>query len=161
MTVDGSGMPSEGKKAPAITLKSGNGETVKLPDFKGKLVVLYFYPKDDTPGCTVEANDFQANIKAFERAGAVVLGVSPDSEKSHCKFADKFGLQFTLLADEKHEVAEKYGVWVEKSMYGKKYMGVQRATFLIDGEGKIAKVWPKVKPDGHAKEVLEAIKALK
>ncbi|NUM54655.1 MAG: thioredoxin-dependent thiol peroxidase [Candidatus Hydrogenedentes bacterium] len=152
-------MPTEGAKSPAFSLKSANGETVKLSGFKGKCVVLYFYPKDDTPGCTVEANEFQANAKAFEKAGAVVIGVSPDSEKSHCKFADKFGLTLTLLADEKHEVAEKYGVWVEKSMYGRKYMGVQRATFLIDENGRIAKVWPKVKPEGHAKEVLDAIKS--
>ena len=153
-------MPSEGAKAPAISLKSGDGSTVKLSGFKGKYIVLYFYPKDDTPGCTIEAKEFQASANAFEKANAVVVGVSPDSEKSHCKFAEKFGLGFTLLADEEHAAAEAYGVWVEKSMYGKKYMGVQRATFLIDPNGKIAKVWPKVKPEGHAKEVLEAIKRL-
>lgn len=153
------GIPKEGGKAPAVSLKDGDGNTVKLSDFKGKYVVLYFYPKDDTPGCTIEAKEFQASLKSFEKAGAVVLGVSPDSSQSHCKFADKFGLKFTLLADEGHVVTEKYGLWVEKSMYGKKYMGVQRATFLIDGDGKIAKAWPKVKPEGHAKEVLDAIKA--
>ncbi len=154
-----SGIPKEGSKAPAITLKGGNGDTVKLSDFKGKFVVLYFYPKDDTPGCTIEAKEFQASLAAFKKAGAVVIGISPDSEKSHCKFADKFGLKFTLLADEGHVVTEKYGLWVEKSMYGKKYMGVQRATFLIGGDGKIVKVWPKVKPEGHAKEVLDAIRS--
>ncbi|MBM3289693.1 MAG: thioredoxin-dependent thiol peroxidase [Candidatus Hydrogenedentes bacterium] len=152
-------MPAEGAKAPAITLKSGAGETVKLSEFKGKYVVVYFYPKDDTPGCTIEANEFQANAKAFEKAGAVVIGISPDSEKSHCKFAEKFGLTFTLLADEQHAAAEKYGVWVEKTNYGKTYMGVQRATFLIGPDGTIAKVCPKVRPEGHAKEVLGAIAA--
>ncbi|MCC6797487.1 MAG: thioredoxin-dependent thiol peroxidase [Candidatus Hydrogenedentes bacterium] len=151
-------LPKVGTKAPAISVKDGAGKTVKLSDFNGKPVVLYFYPKDDTPGCTVEAKEFQASMKTFEKAGAVVIGVSPDSQKSHCKFAEKFGLTFTLLCDEDHAVAEKYGLWVEKSMYGKKYMGVQRATFLIDGDGKIAKVWPKVKPEGHAAEVLAAIK---
>ena len=152
-------MPAVGTKAPAFALKSGNGETVRLSGLKGKFVAVYFYPKDDTPGCTIEANEFQANAKAFEKAGAVIVGISPDSVKSHCTFAEKFGLTFTLLADEQHEVAEKYGVWVEKSMYGKTYMGVQRATFLVDPEGAIANVWPKVKPEGHAKEVLDAIKA--
>jgi peroxiredoxin Q/BCP len=121
---------------------------------------VYFYPKDDTPGCTVEAKAFQAALPKFAKAGAEILGISPDGIESHCKFADKFGLEFTLLADENHAVAGKYGVWVEKSMYGKKYWGVQRATFLIDSEGRIANVWPKVKPDGHAEEVFAAIKAL-
>ena len=158
MPVEADQLPKVGTKAPAISVKDGAGKTVKLSDFKGKPVVLYFYPKDDTPGCTVEAKEFQASMKTFEKAGAVVIGVSPDSQKSHCKFAEKFGLTFTLLCDEDHAVAEKYGLWVEKSMYGKKYMGVQRATFLIDGDGKIAKVWPKVKPEGHAAEVLAAIK---
>lgn len=151
-------LPKVGTKAPAISLKDASGKTVKLSELRGKPVVLYFYPKDDTPGCTVEAKEFQASLKALEKTDAVVIGVSPDSEKSHCKFAEKFGLTFTLLCDEDHAVAEKYGLWVEKSMYGKKYMGVQRATFLIDGNGKIAKVWPKVKPEGHAAEVLSAIK---
>ena len=147
-----------GEKAPAFSAPNQDGKQVSLADFSGKKLVLYFYPKDDTPGCTVEAKEFQASMKTFEKAGAVVIGVSPDSQKSHCKFAEKFGLTFTLLCDEDHAVAEKYGLWVEKSMYGKKYMGVQRATFLIDGDGKIAKVWPKVKPEGHAAEVLAAIK---
>jgi peroxiredoxin Q/BCP len=153
-------IPAEGSQSPAVSLKNGEGEKVSLSDFKGKPVVLYFYPKDDTPGCTVEAKEFQSNLKSFEKAGAAVIGISPDSEASHCKFADKFGLEFTLWSDEGHKVAEKFGVWVEKSMYGKKYMGVQRATFLIDANGKIARVWPKVKPEGHAAEVLAAVKAL-
>lgn len=153
-------MPAEGSKAPAIELNASVGKKVKLSDFKGKPVVVYFYPKDDTPGCTVEAKGFQAHFADFRKAGAEILGISPDGVESHCKFAKKYGLQFTLLADEDHNVAEKYGVWVEKSMYGKKYMGVQRATFLVDAEGKLARVWPKVKPDGHATEVLEAIRSL-
>jgi peroxiredoxin Q/BCP len=150
-------MPSEGKPAPAFTLKSGAGDTVRLAALRGKKVVLYFYPKDDTSGCTLEANQFQENLGEFEARNAVVLGVSPDSCAKHVKFAGKYGLSFALLADEDHAVAEKYGVWVEKSMYGKKYMGIQRATFLIDEHGKIAQVWPKVKPDGHAREVLAAL----
>ncbi len=149
-----------GKKAPAIDLNSATGKKVKLADFKGKPVVVYFYPKDDTPGCTVEAKGFQSALAKFAKAGAEIVGISPDGVESHCKFADKYGLQFALLADEKHEVAEKYGVWVEKNMYGRKYWGVQRATFLVDQAGMIAQVWPKVKPDGHADEVLAAIKAL-
>lgn len=153
-------MPEEGKKAPSFTLPGSSGKNVKLSDYKGKNIVLYFYPKDDTPGCTVEAKGFRDHADAFENAGAVVLGVSPDGVTSHCKFRDKYDLNFELLADEEHAVAEKYGVWVEKSMYGKKYWGVQRATFLIDGSGKVAKVWPKVKPDGHPAEVLAAIAAL-
>ncbi|MCC6698067.1 MAG: thioredoxin-dependent thiol peroxidase [Candidatus Hydrogenedentes bacterium] len=153
-------MPAEGSKAPAIELKASTGKKVKLSDFKGKPVVVYFYPKDDTPGCTVEAKGFQAHFAAFRKAGAEILGISPDGVEAHCKFAVKYGLEFTLLADEDHTVAEKYGVWVEKSMYGKKYMGVQRATFLVDAEGKLARIWPKVKPEGHAEEVLEAIRSL-
>ena len=155
--VEPKGMPEEGKKAPAFTLPGSSGKKVKLSDLKGKPVVLYFYPKDDTPGCTVEAKGFRDHADAFDKFGAVVLGVSPDGVASHCKFRDKFDLNFELLADEDHAVAEKYGVWVEKSMYGKKYWGVQRATFLIDGTGKIAKVWPKVKPDEHPEEVLAAL----
>ncbi len=153
-------MPTEGSKAPAFAAIDSTGKTVKLQDMHGKPVVLYFYPKDDTPGCTLEAKGFQAHLPKFEKAGAVILGVSPDGEKSHCKFAEKYGLAYTLLTDEKHELCERYGVWVEKNNYGKKYWGVQRATFLIDKNGAIAKVWPRVKPDGHAEEVLEAIKGL-
>lgn len=154
------GMPAAGKKAPAFSLESSSGETVSLAGLKGQKVVLYFYPKDDTPGCTVEAQEFRASLDKFKKRGAVVLGVSPDDVKSHCKFINKFDLNFDLLADTEHKLSEKYGVWVEKSMYGKKYMGVQRATFLIDADGKLAKVWPKVKPEGHAAEVLEAVAAL-
>lgn len=153
-------LPKIGTKAPAFNLPSSNGKKVKLSLFAGNPVVVYFYPKDNTPGCTIEAKGFQANAAQFEKAGVPILGISPDSVDSHCKFADKYGLGFMLLSDEKHETAEKYGVWVEKNMYGKKYWGVQRSTFLIDREGKIAKVWSKVNPQGHAEEVLEAAKKL-
>jgi peroxiredoxin Q/BCP len=151
----------EGKKAPAFTLKNQDGKPVKLADFAGKNVVLYFYPKDNTPGCTTEACDFRDQHGKLEKAGAVVLGVSPDAEKTHLKFAGKFGLPFTLLADTEHEVSEKYGAWGEKSLYGRKFMGIIRSTFLIGGDGKVAKVWPKVKVAGHVDEVLEAVKSLK
>ena len=150
-------MPAVGKKAPAFTLPSGGGGQVRLSGLKGKKVVLYFYPKDDTSGCTMEAQQFQAALGDYDKRGVAVLGVSPDGCAKHVKFAEKYGLTFALLADEDHAVAEKYGVWVEKSMYGRKYMGIQRATFLIDETGKIARVWPKVKPNGHAEEVLKAI----
>lgn len=150
-------MIEEGKKAPAFSLKNQAGKSVKLSDFLGQHVVLYFYPKDDTPGCTTEACGFRDVHPKFEKSGAVVLGVSPDDESRHTKFIEKFSLPFELLADTEHEVAEKYGVWGEKNMYGRKYMGIIRATFLIDAKGKVAKVWPKVKPDGHAEEVLEAL----
>jgi thioredoxin-dependent peroxiredoxin len=152
--------PAEGDKAPAFSLPSSDGGKFALSSAKGKALVLYFYPKDDTPGCTTEAQQFRDLAKDFEKADAIVIGVSPDSVESHCKFRDKHGLNFKLLADEDHALAEKYGLWVEKNMYGKKYWGVQRATFLIDAKGKIARVWPKVKPDGHAKEVLAAVKSL-
>ena len=154
-------MIEEGKKAPAFTLKNQDGKAVKLSDFAGKNVVLYFYPKDNTPGCTTEACDFRDQHSKLEKAGAVVLGVSPDAEKTHLKFAGKFGLPFTLLADPEHEVAEKYGSWGEKSLYGRKFLGIIRSTFLIGGDGKVAKVWPKVKVAGHVDEVLEAVKSLK
>lgn len=154
------GHPLYRKKAPAFALDSSGGATVKLSQFKGKPVVLYFYPRDNTPGCTVEANEFRVVQPELDALGAVVLGVSPDSVASHCKFADKYGLNFQLLADTDRSVAEKYGVWVEKIMYGKKAMGILRTTFLIDGSGKICRVWSKVKPDGHGREVLEAVKAL-
>jgi thioredoxin-dependent peroxiredoxin len=153
-------MIEEGKKAPAFSLKNQAGETVKLADFAGKYVVLYFYPKDDTPGCTKEACSFRDEHSKLLKAGAVVLGVSPDDEKAHTKFITKYKLPFTLLADTEHAVAEKYGAWGEKNMYGKKYMGIVRSTFLIGPDGKVAKAWPKVKPEGHGEEVLEAIKAL-
>ena len=153
-------MPSEGKKSPAFNLPSQSGDKIRLSSLKGAPVVLYFYPKDNTPGCTVEAKEFRDSLRDFKRAGAEVIGISPDSVESHCKFIDKQGLNFTLLADTEHLVAEKYGVWVEKNLYGRKFWGVQRATFLIDAEGRIARLWPKVKPKGHAREVLAAVKAL-
>lgn len=153
-------MIEEGKKAPAFSLKNQDGKSVKLSDFSGKPVVLYFYPKDDTPGCTTQACSFRDEHSKLEKAGAVVLGVSPDDEKRHAKFALKYELPFTLLADTEHAVGEKYGVWGEKSLYGRKYMGMFRATFLIGPDGKVAKVWPKVKPAEHVQEVLEALKAL-
>ena len=148
-----------GKKAPEFTLAGSNGEDVSLKDFKGKTVVLYFYPKDDTPGCTKEACDFRDSLKKFTSRKAVVLGVSQDSLKAHDKFIDKFELPFTLLSDPDHAVAEKYGVWVEKSMYGRKYMGIERSTFVIDPEGKLKAEFRKVKVDGHVDEVLAAAKA--
>lgn len=149
-----------GTKAPAFTLKNAEGKSVKLSEFKGEPVVLYFYPKDDTPGCTKEACGFRDASAALKKHGAVVLGVSPDNVASHAKFRDKYELPFPLLSDEKHEVAEKYGAWREKNMYGKKSMGIQRSTYLIDKEGKIAKVWARVKPEEHAAQVLEALAAL-
>ena len=153
-------LPEVGTKAPAFELPAASGDKLKLADFAGNPVVVYFYPKDNTPGCTVEAKGFQANAPKFKKAGVGIVGISPDSVDSHCKFAEKYGLDFTLLSDEKHETADEYGVWVEKNMYGKKYWGIQRSTFLIDRKGKIAEIWPKVKPQGHAEEVLEAAKKL-
>lgn len=151
----------EGRKAPAITCEDQHGKTHKLSDYAGKWVVLYFYPKDDTPGCTKEACSFRDNRAKFSRAKAVILGVSPDDTGSHLKFAEKFDLPFTLLADPDQKVCEKYGVWQEKMNYGRKYMGVVRTTYLIDPKGKVAKRWDKVKVDGHDEAVLEAIKAAK
>ena len=148
-----------GKKAPEFTLEGSNGDKVALKDLKGKTVVLYFYPKDDTPGCTREACDFRDSIKKFTSKKAIVLGVSPDSLKSHDKFIGKFELPFVLLSDPDHAVAEKYGTWVEKSMYGRKYMGIERSTFVIDPEGKLKAEFRKVKVDGHVDEVLAAVKA--
>lgn len=151
-------MPAtEGKKAPAFSLKDHNGETVKLADLKGKHVVLYFYPKDSTPGCTTEACDFRDNMARLKKKGAVVLGVSPDSEKSHQKFIAKHELPFQLLVDDDHAVAEAYGAWGEKSLYGRKFMGIIRSTFLIGPDGTLEKAWPKVKVAGHVDEVLEAL----
>ena len=131
-----------------------------LKDYKSKNVVLYFYPKDDTPGCTIEACGFRDSFKEIEKLNTVVLGVSPDSMKSHDKFISKFQLPFPLLADEDKKICRDYGVWVEKSMYGKKYMGVARSTFIIGKSGKIAKIFANVKPEGHNKEVIEALKSL-
>jgi peroxiredoxin Q/BCP len=153
-------MVDEGKKAPDFQVATSGGGTLKLSKLRGKAVVLYFYPKDDTPGCTTEAKDFSGLASEFEAAGATILGISPDSQASHDKFCTKHALTVTLGADEDHAIADAYGVWVEKSMYGKKYMGVERSTFLIDPAGKVAAVWRKVKVPGHAKAVLEAVKAL-
>lgn len=150
-------MVNEGDLAPEFTLPSDDGSTISLSDLRGKKVILYFYPKDDTSGCTTEACEFRDALPRFEEEGAVVLGVSPDSVSSHVKFKEKYDLNFPLLADEDHEVAEAYGVWKEKSMYGRKYWGVERSTFLIDEEGKIRSAWRKVRPKGHAEKVAEAL----
>lgn len=147
----------EGAKAPEIVLNNAYGKKVKLSDFKGKQVVLYFYPRDNTPGCTLEGRDFSALLPQFKKKNAVVIGVSPDSEKSHCGFIEKHGLTVDLLSDPEHAVLEKYGVWQEKSLYGKKHMGIVRTTFLIDANGIIKKIWNKVKVNNHAQEVLESL----
>ena len=149
-----------GSKAPAFTLVSDSGKKAKLSDFKGRPVVLYFYPKDDTPGCTKEACAFRDASVQIKEFGAVVLGVSPDDEASHIKFRDKYTLNFPLLSDPEHSVAEMYGAWREKNMYGKKSMGVQRSTYLIGTDGKIVKVWKKVSVDGHDAAVLEALQGI-
>jgi peroxiredoxin Q/BCP len=149
----------EGEQAPDFTLESDAGEQVSLADLRGKPVVLYFYPKDDTPGCTAQACGIRDAYEAFEQAGAVVLGVSPDSVKKHVKFKDKYDLPFTLLADPEHELAERYGVWGEKTYMGKSYMGISRTTFVIDADGVIAKVFENVKPLTHADDVLAALAA--
>jgi peroxiredoxin Q/BCP len=150
-------MIEEGKPAPDFELATDTGERVKLSDYRGQAVVLYFYPKDDTPGCTVEACGFRDSYDDFVKRGAVVLGVSPDDEASHVKFKDKFSLPFTLLADPEHAVADQYGVWGEKKFAGKTYFGVNRTTFLIDSDGNVAKVMKNVKPDGHPEKVLAAL----
>lgn len=149
-----------GDMAPEFSLPRNGGGTVSLSDFSGKPVILYFYPKDDTSGCTTEAIDFSGLAAEFETIGAIVIGVSPDSVKSHDKFAAKHNLSVVLAADEEHKALEAYGVWKEKSMYGKTYMGVERSTFLIDKSGKIAAAWRKVKVPGHAEAVLKAAQAL-
>lgn len=151
----------EGDAAPAFTLLNDQGEKVKLSQFKGQYVVLYFYPRDDTPGCTREACSFRDQQPALQESGAVVLGISTDDVASHAKFRDKYSLNFPLLVDADHAIAEKYGAWREKNMYGKKSMGIQRCTFLIDPKGKVQKVWKRVKVDGHDQQVLDALKALK
>ena len=150
----------EGTKAPDFTLLSDGGQKIKLSELRGKPVVLYFYPKDDTPGCTREACAFRDRSRELAKLGAAVLGVSADSVASHAKFRDKFQLNFPLLADTDHKVAEKFGAWREKNMYGKKSMGIQRSTFLIDDAGKVARVWKRVQVDGHDEQVLEALKEL-
>ena len=152
-------MVEEGKPAPEFSLPSDTGETVALEELRGKPVVLYFYPKDDTPGCTTQACGIRDAWSEFERAGAVVLGVSPDGEASHATFKEKYDLPFTLLADTDHGLAEAYGVWVEKQFNGKRYMGVERSTFVIDGDGNVARVFRRVKPAEHAEQVLEALRA--
>jgi thioredoxin-dependent peroxiredoxin len=151
---------SVGTPAPNFTLPRDGGSQVALKDFSGRKLVLYFYPKADTPGCTKEAISFNALRKAFEEAGTAILGVSADPVKAQDKFRDKYSLAFPLVSDETHRMLEAYGVWGEKSMYGKTFMGVERLTYLIDRKGRIAKVWPKVKVDGHAEEVLESAKLL-
>ena len=150
----------EGAKAPSFTIALDNGETVKSSTLRGSKVVLYFYPKDDTPGCTVEAIDFSANKAKFTRAGATVIGVSRDSVSKHEKFKKKHGLKIDLGADEDGKVTEDFGVWVEKKLYGRKFMGIERSTFLIDEKGAIRKIWRKVKVAGHADDVLRAVKDL-
>lgn len=152
--------PAVGDKAPAISLPRDGGEMVNLSDFAGKNVVLYFYPKDDTPGCTKEAIGFTESVDAFAALDTVILGVSKDSLKKHDKFVAKHDLKIALLSDEEGDVCERYGTWVEKSMYGKTYMGIERATYLIDAKGNIAQAWRKVRVPGHVDTVLDAVRAL-
>ena len=151
---------NEGDPAPEFSLPGAGGAQLSLADFKGRKLALYFYPKDDTSGCTKEAIEFNGLRDEFTKAGAAVVGVSPDSVKAHDKFRDKYELKFPLASDGEKAVLSAYGVWVEKSMYGRKYMGVERSTFLIGGDGRIAKIWRKVKVPGHAEAVLAAAKAL-
>jgi peroxiredoxin Q/BCP len=150
-------MVEEGKPAPDFELSTDNGARVKLSSLRGKPVVLYFYPKDDTPGCTTQACGIRDAYADFRAHGAVVLGVSPDDEASHVKFKEKYSLPFTLLADPEHKVAEQYGVWKQRNMYGKKSMGIERSTFVIDADGNVAKVMRRVKPDTHAADVLATL----
>ena len=150
-------MVEEGKPAPDFELTRDDGQTVRLSDFRGNPVVLYFYPKDDTPGCTTQAWGIRDAFSEFRDRGAVVLGVSPDDAQSHARFREKHSLPFTLLADVDHQVSEQYGVWVERNSYGKKQMGIERSTFVIDSEGNVAKVMRRVKPDSHAQSVLAAL----
>jgi peroxiredoxin Q/BCP len=147
----------EGEPAPDFTLRADTGDDVILSDLRGRTVVLYFYPRDDTPGCTKQACGLRDVYGEIQEHGAVVLGVSPDTESAHLKFKEKYGLPFTLLADPEHEVAEAYGVWVEKNMYGKKSLGIKRSTFVIDADGNVAKAMRGVSPDGHADKVLAAL----
>jgi len=150
-----------GDKAPDFTIPIGGGVDLSLSDLKGKYIILYFYPKDDTPGCTIEAQDFNRLKPEFEKLKTAIIGVSKDSLGSHDKFKEKYCLNFDLASDIDADTCEKYGVWIEKSMYGKKYMGINRATFLIDFEGKIAHIWPKVSAEGHAQEVLDTVRGKK
>jgi thioredoxin-dependent peroxiredoxin len=150
-------MPAPGDKAPDLELADEEGRAVKLEDFRGKRVVLYFYPRDLTPGCTKEACAFQEDLAEFEKRDAVVLGVSTDDARSHRRFREKYGLRFSLLTDADHRTAERYGVWKEKNMYGRKMWGIKRATFIIDGQGRISHVFDKVSPADHSREVLDAL----
>lgn len=148
----------KGARAPAFSLPDQDGKVVKLSDLKGKWVVLYFYPKDNTPGCTIEAKDFTKLLPEFRKQGAVVLGCSPDSKESHCKFIDKKGLKLTLLSDPEHKVMEKYGVWGKKKFMGREFMGVIRSTVVIDPQGRVAEVWSPVRVKNHAEDVLSFVK---
>jgi len=150
-----------GKKAPAFTLPTDGDKKISLSGLKGKKIVLYFYPKDDTSGCTQESCDFRDNLTAFKRLGATVVGISRDTVAKHDKFKKKYDLNFPLASDEDCKICDKYGVWVEKSMYGKKYMGIQRSTFLIDEQGRIKHIWRKVKVTGHVDDVLKTLKEIK
>jgi len=153
-------MPKPDDRAPDFTLQTDTGEELTLSSLKGQTVVLYFYPKDDTSGCTKEACDFRDLFPRFKRGKAVILGISPDSVKSHARFRKKYDLPFTLLADEGHAVAEQYGLWVQKTFYGRKYMGVERTTYIIGPDGNIKMIFPKVNPDGHAEAVAAALRDL-
>ena len=153
-------MVKVGKKAPAFSLQDSEGKKRSLNEFLGKKIILYFYPKDNTPGCTTEACDFRDSFPRFKKDDVIVLGMSPDSYQSHAKFADKFDLPFILLSDEKKEILQKYDVWKEKSMYGRKYMGVERTTIIIDEKGIVRKIYPKVKVNGHVEEVYKDLKEL-
>ncbi|HKP86289.1 MAG TPA: thioredoxin-dependent thiol peroxidase [Blastocatellia bacterium] len=150
-------MVRTGEKAPALKLTDENGRAVKLADYRGKRIVLYFYPRDLTPGCTKEACGFQADLAEYEKRNAVVLGVSTDDARSHSRFREKYGLQFPLLSDADHETAESFGVWQEKNMYGRKMWGIRRSTFIIDEQGRVARVFDKVSPAEHSREVLDAL----
>ena len=154
-------MLEAGKAAPAFTLKEADGDKLSLAGFKGKYLVVYFYPRDDTPGCTLEAQGFNKALGQLDKLGAAVIGVSKDDLPSHCKFRDKYGLKFPLLSDPDGKVIEKYGAWGEKNMYGKKSMGIVRTTVIISPEGKVAKVFPKVRVNGHVEAVVDAIKELR
>lgn len=150
-------MLREGQKAPDFNLESDEGKKIRLSYLRGQKVVLYFYPQDDTPGCIKEGCGFRDDFRQFQKIGAAILGISPDDVSSHQRFKAKYNLPFTLLADPEHKVAGKYGVWVEKNNYGRKYWGIARTTFLIDEEGRITKIYQRVKPDGHSQEVLAAL----
>jgi peroxiredoxin Q/BCP len=154
-------MVEEGKQAPAFTLPSADGEKVSLTGFKGKYLVVYFYPKDDTPGCTLEAQGFSRALGQLDKLGAAVVGISKDSPESHCKFRDKYALKLPLLSDPDAKVIEKYGAWGEKNMYGKKSMGIIRSTVIVGPDGKVKKVYRRVKVNGHVEAVVDAIKQLR